>query len=217
MDDSDARHRPQTEDKGESKAPPAAAMPASGEATTGEGTTGKGMTGNGAAGGRALAGADAAGPFGEPAAGPTLGEMGLQQFAPYLMNRIMGRYNQTLREQLARHGISTPKMRALAVLSVVDGLKINDLAVYAVIEQSTLSRALDAMEEEGLIRRKAAAGDSRVRNVFITPAGKARFDAVWPTMRASYQAMFEGIDEEERRQFTATLHKILRNIRHHDF
>ena len=28
----------------------------------------------------------------------TLGQIGLQQFAPYLMNRIMGRYNATLRD-----------------------------------------------------------------------------------------------------------------------
>ena len=32
----------------------------------------------------------------------TLGQIGLQQFAPYLMNRIMGRYNANLREELRR-------------------------------------------------------------------------------------------------------------------
>ena len=32
----------------------------------------------------------------------TLGQIGLQQFAPYLMNRIMGRYNATLRDDLRK-------------------------------------------------------------------------------------------------------------------
>ena len=72
----------------------------------------------------------AASPSAPPAAAPSLGELGLSRFAPYLMNRIMGRYNAELRGELARLGLSTPKMRALAVLSVRDGLTINELAVY---------------------------------------------------------------------------------------
>ncbi|WP_235912000.1 MarR family winged helix-turn-helix transcriptional regulator [Mesorhizobium xinjiangense] len=151
-----------------------------------------------------------------PGAIRTLGELGLQQFAPYLMNRIMGRYNQTLRDRLNEEGLTTPKMRALAVLSVMDGLKINELSVYAVTEQSTLSRVLDAMEAEKLIRRQAAPDDNRVRNIFITERGRATFNALWPTMLASSEAMFVGIDDEERERFTATLQKILRNIRKHE-
>lgn len=157
---------------------------------------------------------------GEPPMGPapqTLGEIGLQRFPPYLMNRIMGRYNQTLREELFQAGLTTPKMRALAVLSIMDGLRINELAVYAVTEQSTLSRALDAMESDELIRREAGSDDSRVRNIFITEQGRATFAALWPTMAASAEAMFSGIEEEERETFIATLQKILRNIRKHDF
>lgn len=79
----------------------------------------------------------------QPVTAPrTLGEVGLNHFAPYLMNRIMGRYNESLREKLTRSGLSVAKMRALAVLSVVDGLMINELSVYSVIEKSTLSRTL---------------------------------------------------------------------------
>jgi hypothetical protein len=32
---------------------------------------------------------------------PRLGEIGLTNFAPYLMNRIMGRYNASLRDEMA--------------------------------------------------------------------------------------------------------------------
>ena len=38
---------------------------------------------------------------------PRLGESGLEGFAPYLMNRIMGRYNAALRAEMARHGLTT--------------------------------------------------------------------------------------------------------------
>jgi len=146
----------------------------------------------------------------------SLGDIGLQRFAPYLMNRIMGRYNNTLRGELGKAGLTTPKMRALAVLSILDGLQVNELAVYAVVEQSTLSRSLDSLEAEGLIRREAASEDNRVRNTFITEQGRAVFSALWPTMAASAEAMFNDIDDQERELFIATLQKILKNIRKHD-
>ena len=148
---------------------------------------------------------------------PRLGEIGLNNFAPYLMNRIMGRYNAGLREAMAELGLSTPKMRALAVLSVIDNLQINQLAVYAVVEQSTLSRALDAMMAESLVERVADTDDSRVTRIVITDAGRAAFERIWPSMAEQYERMFAGIAEEERAAFVGTLQRILRNIRQHDF
>lgn len=154
---------------------------------------------------------------GAPLEGSRLGEIGLQQFAPYLMNRIMGRYNASLRDDLREVGLTTPKMRALAVLSVADNPTIGRLAVLAVVEQSTLSRALDGLEAERLIRRVPDAEDSRATRVAITQKGRATFERLWPTMRANYDRMFAGIENPERAAFVATLQKILLNVRRHAF
>ena len=145
-----------------------------------------------------------------------LGEIGLSNFAPYLMNRIMGRYNASLREEMADQGLSTPKMRALAVLSVVDGPLIRELAVYTVSEQSTLSRALDQLHSDGLIRREVDAADCRAVRVFITDSGRAAFDALWPHMADAHARMFRGISDAERLAFVGTLQKMLANIRKHE-
>lgn len=147
---------------------------------------------------------------------PRLGEIGLTNFAPYLMNRIMGRYNAGFRDEMAEMGLTTPKARALAVLSVVEGPLIRELAVYTVVEQSTLSRALDQMQTEGLIRREADANDSRAVRVFITEGGRAVFEDLWPHMVQAQARMFRGIPDEERRAFVATLQKMLVNIRKHE-
>ncbi len=146
-----------------------------------------------------------------------LGEIGLTNYAPYLMNRIMGRYNASLRDEMAGLGLTTPKMRALAVLSVVDGPLIRDLAVYTVTDPSTLSRALDQLQAEGLIRREADAADARAVRVYATDAGRAAFDTLWPHMAGMTARMFRGVPEEERRAFTGTLQKMLANIRKHEF
>lgn len=146
----------------------------------------------------------------------TLGEIGLMNYAPYLMNRIMGRYNSALRDEMAGLGLTTPKMRALAVLSVNDGLLIRDLAIYAIVDPSTLSRALDQLGTEGHIRRAADPEDSRATRVHITEAGRATFETLWPRMAEAHERMFKGIPEEERRAFVATLQKMLTNVRKHE-
>ena len=145
-----------------------------------------------------------------------LGAIGLGNYPPYLMNRIMGRYNASLREEMAGLGLTTPKMRALAVLSVVEGPLIRELAVLTVVEQSTLSRALNQLQEGGLIRRAGDAVDSRAVRVFITDAGRAAFDSLWPHMAAAQARMFRGVPEDERRAFVGTLQKMLHNIRRHE-
>jgi DNA-binding MarR family transcriptional regulator len=146
-----------------------------------------------------------------------LGEMGLENFSPYLMNRIMGRYNAAMRTEMADLGLTTPQMRSLAVLSVIDGILIRELAVYAVVQQSTLSRALDALSQNGLIRREGDVTDSRATRVFLTDAGREAYERLWPHMSAAYEAMFVGIEEAEKRAFVGTLKTMLRNIRKHDF
>jgi DNA-binding MarR family transcriptional regulator len=146
----------------------------------------------------------------------TLGQIGLQQFAPYLMNRIMGRYNANLREVLRQHSLTIPQVRTLAVLSVMDGVTVNDLSVYTVIEQSTLSRTLDALEKQGLVRREQGVTDSRVRHVFLTDEGRAEFGRAWPFMHDGFETMFDGIDDTEYAALIATLQRVLKNIRKHD-
>jgi DNA-binding MarR family transcriptional regulator len=146
----------------------------------------------------------------------SLGQIGLQQFAPYLMNRIMGRYNAALSEELARHSLTVPQVRALAVLSVVtDGVPINDLAVYTVIGQSTMSRTVDALEAQGLVRRETGERDTRVRKVFLTDSGRAEFGRAWPYLHDAFETMFCGIDDAEYAALVATLNKMLNNVRRH--
>ena len=147
---------------------------------------------------------------------PRLGEIGLTNFAPYLMNRIMGRYNASLRDEMADLGLSTPKMRALAVLSVIDGPLIRELAVYTVVDPSTLSRSLDQLQADGLIRREVDSADSRAVRVFISDTGRSMFETLWPHMAKAQARMFRGIPEAERGAFVATLQKMLANIRKHE-
>ncbi len=152
-------------------------------------------------------GADPAGP-----APRSLREMGLANYAPYLMNRIMGRYNAALRDEMRDLGLTVPKMRALAVLSVFESLIIREVAAFAMVEQSTLSRALDGLEAEGLVRREMAEGDGRATLVSLTEDGHLAFERLWPHMAGAHERLFHGIPEDRRRAFVATLQVMSANI-----
>ena len=145
-----------------------------------------------------------------------LGEIGLTNFPPYLMNRIMGRYNASLRDELAALDLTTPKMRVLAILSVIEAPLIRELAVFAVVEQSTLSRALDQLVSDGFVRREKDGTDSRAARISLTEAGRLAFEGLWPHMARAEARLFRGVPDDEKAAFVATLQKILKNIRKHD-
>ncbi len=146
-----------------------------------------------------------------------LATRGLDAFAPYLMNRIMRRYNQTLQSRMADYDLSAPKMRALASLAVRDGLTVNELAVYSLAEQPTMSRTLDQLERDGFITRTVSETDSRVRHCSLTDAGREMYQLTWPEMDAAEQVMFEGVSNEDRAHLLATLGRMLGNIKQNDF
>ena len=144
---------------------------------------------------------------------PSFAEIGLNYFVPYLLNRIAATWNAELAGELRKFNLSTPQMRALAVLGINSGLTINELSTLTVTEQSTMSRTLDTLETRGLVRRRPRASDLRVREVEITASGREAFDAFWPVMFGHYQRMFRDIGEDEFAQLVGTLQKVLRNIR----
>ena len=146
---------------------------------------------------------------------PSLGQIGLQQFAPYLINSVSLSWTTHLAADLKAQDMTTTKMRALAVLTISSPMTINELSQYALTEQSTMSRTLDTLEQQGFVVRKPRAEDLRVREVDITQAGRDAFAKVWPTMYDLLLKIFDGVDPEEYKAFTTTMHKIMTNIRRH--
>lgn len=141
----------------------------------------------------------------------------LEEFTPYLMNRIMARYNKGVEAALKEVGVSVAQMRALVVLAESGPCTINELSVLTVIKQSTLSRTLDTMENAGLLAREARDGDSRVRLITLTDAGRTAFKAAWPAMLGMRDTMLSSLDPEERATLNRMLLRVFYDIRHHDF
>lgn len=137
----------------------------------------------------------------------------LDDFLPYLLNRISNRLNLDLSEDLREIGMTLPQWRVLAVLKAGDGRNISELTVFTVIEQSTLSRIIDRMEQASLVRRRPGATDARVKEIFITAKGEAAFEQILRVAMRHYRRAVKGLAPAEIENLVATLHQVLENIR----
>lgn len=78
-----------------------------------------------------------------------------------------------------------------------------------------MSRALDRLESDGIIKRSIKDEDNRKRVVRLTDEGQALFERIWPVTLSANEAMFQGISEADRDVTMRTLVKVLENIRVH--
>jgi DNA-binding MarR family transcriptional regulator len=131
---------------------------------------------------------------------------------PYLMNRIVGRLNRRLHDRLSVNGLTFQHWRVLASLSVRERPTIAEIAEYAVIPHSTLSRLLTRMESEGLIRRIDSKGDLRVAHIVATPKGKRVFQRIIPHAVEIRNKALVHFSRHEEERLRALLIKMLDDI-----
>jgi DNA-binding MarR family transcriptional regulator len=136
----------------------------------------------------------------------------LHAHLPYLLNRLSNRWNLDLSRDLSEHGINNTVLRALSVLYIYKTLTVNEIASYAVVEQSNASRTIESMVTSGLVKRKIAAHDLRQRQVGLTRKGEALLRQLWPIMVSNHERLIEGIPDKDLKVFLDTLLAMLHNI-----
>jgi DNA-binding MarR family transcriptional regulator len=122
-------------------------------------------------------------------------------FLPYLIARLAYQLNGDLIEKLRREGINVTRWRILAVLSVGDGITINEIVDRAMMHQSALSRALMNMEKEEYICRVLRRADARCVEVLLTDKGRALFASLDGIVRRRQKRLLKGFT---RREIAAT-------------
>jgi len=140
----------------------------------------------------------------------------LEEYVPYLVNRLARLGQAAQNRSLSARGINNVTLRALSVLHIHGRLTVNEIATLAFTEQSTASRAIDAMVDAGLVEREISANDLRRRDVALTGTGSERLRECWPLMEQHYALMTEGIDAEEIRTCRRVLSRMTDNLRRGD-
>ena len=69
-------------------------------------------------------------------------------------------------------------------------LKMSDLAACALMTRSGLTRLVDRLEKEGLVKRLACATDRRAVHAALTDKGLAERERAWPAYEEALQELF---------------------------
>jgi DNA-binding MarR family transcriptional regulator len=96
--------------------------------------------------------------------------------------------------QFEEHRLSAVEFEVLMRLARSPGsrLRMTDLAGQTSLSTSGVTRVVDRMDRDGLVRREACPSDRRSSYAVITPTGRERLDEVLPGHLALVQQWFIG-------------------------
>lgn len=112
---------------------------------------------------------------------------------------------------LDEHGLSAVEFEVLMrlVRSPDHRLRMSDLAAQTTLSTSGVTRVVDRMERDGLLRRIACPSDRRSSHATVTEAGLARFAAVLPGHLALIEEWFTGqLEPDALRNLLAALRTV---------
>jgi DNA-binding MarR family transcriptional regulator len=103
----------------------------------------------------------------------------------------------------AEHSLTLAAYEVLAHLSEAPGrrLRMSELATFAVLTPSGLTRLVDKLVRDGLVERERCSGDARVVYAVVTPEGVRRLKAAYPTHLRGVRAHL--VDRLDRGQLDA--------------
>jgi len=116
-----------------------------------------------------------------------------------------------LAEALRPHDLTPPAWRVLTNLQENDEIGVRDLARRTVVDVSNLSKLIAAMTDRGFLRKKRSPADARVTLVYITAAGRGKFEAVLPAVRGVLDNNLTGFTDAERDEFLCYLRRMMTN------
>ncbi|MDN2567292.1 MarR family transcriptional regulator [Aquibium sp. A9E412] len=140
----------------------------------------------------------------------------LDNILPYLINRLAFRMSRRLNRDLRAYGLGISDWRVLAVLDSARAVTINDLADYAMIEQSTLSRLVMRMEQQALVRRERGGPDGRVVTVSMTDEGRRAYEKVRAMSLAHAERVVMGFSDSEKADLKKAVRRMTRNLEAYD-
>jgi DNA-binding MarR family transcriptional regulator len=138
----------------------------------------------------------------------------LERFLPYRLNVLAALTSNALAQIYEeRFGLSIPGWRVIATLGQYEVRTARDIAAHGVMHKSTVSRAVAALEERGLIARRPNRDDRREELLELTPEGRAIYEALAPEALAFEARMLSVLTPAEQDNLAGLIDKLDRHAR----
>lgn len=121
----------------------------------------------------------------------------LDNYLPYLINRVGVRMSESFSARLTEFGISLGMWRVLAALNHNGDQRLSDLAHLTSIEVSTLSRLVGTMQRKKLVSRARSGQDARAIRVELTREGTELTRRLVPIAQAIERTALKAISAKD--------------------
>jgi|ERR1700686_906617 DNA-binding MarR family transcriptional regulator len=128
----------------------------------------------------------------------------LEKAVPFLMARATSRMGNAFSKALKPFGLNLSEWRVCASLLYVPGQTLSELSVHASSDISALSRIIDRLEDQGLVRRERSETDGRSIRIVLTEKGEELALRIVPVAKRHESVVLSG--------FTTSDIKVLRSM-----
>jgi DNA-binding MarR family transcriptional regulator len=138
----------------------------------------------------------------------------LFKFVPFRLNRLAAEVSSALASEYEhRHGLDIPAWRVLATLGFRnDACSAQFISQCTRTHKSTISRAVTALLQEGLIERVENTADRREFRLQLTKKGRALYEELFPRLLRREEEILACLSAQERKQLSALLGKIEQSL-----
>ena len=147
---------------------------------------------------------------GEDAAFRKTSRLDLFEFVPFRLNRLAAEVSAALSgEYQARYGLDIPEWRVLATLGFRDDACSAQYVSHCTrTHKSTISRAVTALMERGLVERVENEDDRREFRLRLSRKGKKLYEELIPRLLRRESEILCCLTAQERQNFARLLGKI---------
>ena len=122
-------------------------------------------------------------------------------------------YLKWVRSRLQDGGMTYARMRLLGSLHCKGPQIMSSISDELGVTRRNVTALVDALEEEGLVRRKPHPTDRRATVIEMTDRGELTMDKVYDEHRIAVAELFAELDEEDRGDLTRMLGVLRETLR----
>ena len=130
-------------------------------------------------------------------------------YLPYLLARASHLVSGGFHAELHRRGVPVGVWRVLATLADGEPFTVGELAERVLMKQPTLTKLVDRMEADGLVRRREVPGDRRKVRVAITARGRALLEPLLAAARRHEREILAIVAPQEAELLKRTLARLI--------
>lgn len=143
---------------------------------------------------------------------PTHPEFTTSRSPFYWLNRVAQGHARKMDVVLKKLGLDVPRWRILTTLTEIEPASVSTLAEHCAAKLSTMTKAIQRLEADGLVKVRTSAADARVTEVLLTAKGKKIIPVARQSASRVSRQTLEGLDDREIGRLNATLQHMLKNV-----